>query len=373
MTKMSNKQATFLEVNLNYLKNNFNFLKSKISSQTKLLVVLKAYAYGSNPIKVAQFFENLRVDYFAVAYFTEAIKLVDSGIKTPILIFHPQPNNFKHIINNFLIPTIYSINNLTLFKKSLVDLGVDNYPVHIKINTGLNRIGFDKNEINSLISDIAKDNLIKIVGIYSHLAASEDLKEIPFSTQQINCFTEISKKISSKLKCDPILHLCNTSGILNFPNAHFNMVRTGIGVYGFSNGLTNTADLSAVISLKSSISQIHKIKKGESVGYNRGFIAEKDITSATIPLGHADGISRIYGNGKGFVFINNYKAFILGNVCMDMIMVDITNIDCSEGDQVIIFDNLHTAEKLAESAGTISYELLTALSQRIERKFININ
>jgi len=340
---MSNNQATFLEVNLNSLENNLNFLKSKISSQTKLLVVLKAYAYGSNPVKVAQFFDNLKVDYFAVAYFTEAIKLVDSGIKTPILIFHPQPNNFKHIINNFLIPTIYSINNLKLFKKSLVDLGIDNYPVHIKINTGLNRIGFDKNQINSLINNIANDNLIKIVGVYSHLAASEDLKEFTFSTQQINCFIEISKKISSKLNCDPILHICNTSGILNFPKAHF------------------------------SISQIHKIKKGESIGYNRAFIAKKDITSATIPLGHADGISRIYGNGKGFVFINNSKAFILGNVCMDMIMVDITNIDCSEGDQVIIFDSFHTAEKLAESAGTISYELLTALSQRIERKYININ
>ena len=161
MTKMSNNQATFLEVNLNSLENNLNFLKSKISSQTKLLVVLKAYAYGSNPVKVAQFFDNLKVDYFAVAYFTEAIKLVDSGIKTPILIFHPQPNNFKHIINNFLIPTIYSINNLKLFKKSLVDLGIDNYPVHIKINTGLNRIGFDKNQINSLINNIANDNLIK--------------------------------------------------------------------------------------------------------------------------------------------------------------------------------------------------------------------
>ena len=248
---------------------------------------------------------------------------------------------------------------------------LENYPVHLKINTGLNRIGFGSQDISQLITYINSDNFIKIDGIYSHLSSSEDKLEFDFSQKQITLFKESFTKIINSISNKPLVHLCNTSGVFNFPNAHFDMVRCGIGLYGFSNKLTKNKSLIPVVSLKSSISQIHLINKGDSVGYNRGYIAETNKKIGTIPLGHADGISRLYGNNNGFVYIKNKKAPIIGNVCMDMLMVDISGIDCDEGDEVIVFNEEHTAEELAESINTISYELLTGLSERIVRKFID--
>ncbi|MDC0477532.1 alanine racemase [Flavobacteriaceae bacterium] len=367
---MSKNQGTFIEVNLNSLQHNFNFIKSIISERTKVLAVVKAYAYGTEPSKIASFLEKLKVDYFAVAYTSEAVKLRQAGIKKPILVFHPQPENLSTIIKHNLIPTLYCFKILELFKEILSTKKNKNYPVHLKINTGLNRIGFNSKEISELIDSINQDNFIKIDGVYSHLSSSEDKLEFDFTQKQISLFTKSVTKIIKNISDKPIVHLCNTSGIINFPEAHFDMVRCGIGLYGFSNKLTKNKSLIPVVSLKSSISQIHFINKGDSVGYNRGYITETNKKIGTIPLGHADGISRLYGNNNGFVFIKNKKAPIIGNVCMDMLMVDISKINCEEGDEVIIFNEKHSAEQLAESVGTISYELLTALSRRIERKFI---
>ncbi|MDB9712166.1 alanine racemase [Flavobacteriaceae bacterium] len=368
---MSNNQGTFIEINLNSLQNNFNYIKSIISSKTKILAVVKASAYGSDPFRIASFLEQLKVNYFAVAYTSEAVKLRVSGIKKPILIFHPQPESLSTIIKYKLIPTLYSFKILNSFKQILIKEKLKNYPVHLKINTGLNRIGFSTSDISELIGSINDDNCIKIDGIYSHLSSSEDKSEFDFSQKQITLFTESFTKIINSIDNKPLVHLCNTSGIINFPNAHFDMVRSGIGLYGFSNKLTQNKTLIPVISLKSSISQIHIIKKGDSVGYNRSYIAKEDKIIGAIPLGHADGISRLYGNNNGFVYIKNKKVPIIGNVCMDMLMVDISGINCNEGDEVIIFNEKYTAEKLAESINTISYELLTGLSERIVRKFID--
>jgi alanine racemase len=202
------------------------------------------------------------------------------------------------------------------------------------------------------------------------LAASEDLNERAFTLYQIETFKTIAENFIDRIGYKPMLHTCNTSGILNYPEAHFDMVRSGIGLYGFGNSEKENQNLIPIASLKTIISQIHKIEKGESVGYNRAFKSPGFLKTATLPIGHADGIGRQYGNGKGYVIINGQQAPIIGNVCMDMIMVNITDIDCNEGDEVIVFDAKSTAENLAETTGTISYELITGISQRVNRVFL---
>ena len=275
---MSNNKGTFIEINLNSLESNFNYIKSIVAKKTKVLAVIKASAYGSDPVQIAKFLENLNVDYFAVAYVPEAVRLRLSGIKKPILVFHPQAYNLNTLIQHKLIPTLYSFKILDLFKHALIKEKIENYPVHLKINTGLNRIGFNSKEVSKLIDSINNDGLIKIDGIYSHLAASEDKHELEFSLKQINLFKKSFTKIVENIKNKPIIHVCNTSGAICFPDAHFDMIRSGIGLYGFSNKLTKPGNLVPVISLKSIISQINDIKKGDSV-----IVFVKDIVPHFIP------------------------------------------------------------------------------------------
>lgn len=367
---MPKAQETILEINLKALEHNFQYLKSKLKPNTKFLAVVKAFAYGSDAIEIAKYLQGLNIDYFAVAYVSEGIALRQAGVTTPILVLHPQSVNFQTLIENCLEPSIYSKYILNEFVKTANGEMLTNYPIHLKINTGLNRLGFVDNDIDDVIRTLEKSPSVKVKSFFSHLAASEDLSEKEFSLNQIQIFKTISDKLIDALDYKPWLHMCNTSGILNYPEAHFDMVRSGIGLYGFSNSKENNRNLIPIATLKSVISQIHYIKKGDSVGYNRGYICDTNQKTATIPIGHADGISRQYGKGKGYVIINNQKAKIIGNVCMDMIMVNITDIDCKEGDEVIFFDEQHTAEHLAESANTISYELITAISSRVKRVFI---
>ena len=369
-TGMHNTTETVLEINLNHVKHNFEYLKSKLKSSSKFLAVVKAFAYGNDAITIANYLEKIGVDYFAVAYSQEGINLRKAGIKTPILVLHPQSPNLKEIVDYCLEPNLYNTKILKEFIAVAKNNEQENYPVHIKFNTGLNRLGFCEEDVDFLISTIAKTNTIKVLSIFSHLAASEDKNEKIFTQNQIESFKKISNAVSRKLGYKPMQHICNTSGILNYPKAHFDMVRSGIGLYGFGNSKEENKNLIPIASLKSIISQIHLIEKGKSVGYNRAFITDKNQKIATIPIGHADGIGRIYGNGVGYVIINNKKALIVGNVCMDMIMVNVSDIDCKEGDEVIIFDQNSTAEQLAEKAGTISYELITSISQRVKRQII---
>ena len=362
-------QETVLEIDLKSLKHNFEFLKSKLKPSTKFLAVVKAFAYGSDSVEIAKYLQNLDVDYFAVAYVNEGVVLRDAGITKPILVLHPQSVNFKLLIENCLEPSLYSSKILKEFISISEEENQTNYPVHIKFNTGLNRLGFCENEVDYIADELKKTASIKVKSIFSHLAASEDLDEKDFTLSQIKSFNEISLKFKKAIGYKPWLHMCNTSGILNYPEAHFDMVRSGIGLYGFGNSDKENKNLKPIARLKSIISQIHQIEKGETVGYNRGFKSDSFLKTATIPIGHADGIGRQYGNGKGFVIINGEKAPIIGNVCMDMIMVNITNIDCKEGDEVIIFDSTNTAENFAKTANTISYELITNVSQRVKRVF----
>ncbi len=364
---MPKVQETVLEINLSALTHNYHYLKSKLQPETKFLAVVKAFAYGSDSVAIAKHLETLGVDYFAVAYTQEGVALRDAGIRTPILVLHPQSLNADTLIDRCLEPSIYSARLLKDFIATAEKRGQTNYPVHIKFNTGLNRLGFGEQDIAGITEQLRATKAVQAKSIFSHLAASEDLTENDFTALQINrfkTFTETFKRLSGTT---PWMHLCNTSGIINYPEAHFNMVRSGIGLYGFGNCDEEDANLQPIASLKSVISQIHEVDKGHSVGYNRAFTTSRKERIATIPIGHADGVSRIYGQKKGFVYINDQKAFIVGNVCMDMIMVNVTDINCQEGDEVIVFDAKYKANTLAESAATISYEILTALSQRIKR------
>lgn len=363
---MENNHVTTLEIDVSAIAANFNYFKSKLNKTTKVLVVVKAFGYGSNAVNIATFLDS-KVDYFAVAYIDEGIALRNAGITSPILVLHPQKRNFKKIIEYQLEPNIYSLNLLKAFIEITKILKSSNYPIHLKFNTGLNRLGFATHKVSSILSLVKTQKEIQVKSIFSHIAASEDLKEREYTLQQISAFNTVSEKFKS-LSPTPLKHMLNTSGILNYAtDAQFDMVRLGIGLYGFGNAAAETKNLKNVLTLKSVISQIHTIKKGETVGYNRAFKATKSLKTATIPIGHADGISRQLGNGVGYIYIQNKKAPIVGNVCMDMIMVDISFIDCKEGDEVIIYKNQQHIEALANAINTIPYELLTAISQRVKR------
>ncbi|NNL82550.1 MAG: alanine racemase, partial [Winogradskyella sp.] len=315
---MSKAQQTVLEISLSALKHNYNYLRSKLKPKTKFLAVVKAFAYGSDDIGIAHYLEELGVDYFAVAYTEEGVNLRKAGVKTPILVLHPLQVNFKTIIDHCLEPSLYSFKVLNEFIEVAKQCNQSKYPVHIKFNTGLNRLGFGENDVDLIVLTLNDAKSIKAKSLFSHLAASEDLNQVAFTKNQISSFRAIALNFTSKIGYKPWLHICNTSGVLNYPNAHLDMVRCGIGLYGFGNAATHDKMLKPIASLKSVITQIHKIEKDETVGYNRAYTAQGIEKTATIPIGHADGLNRNLGNGKGFVYINNKKAPIIGNVCMDM-------------------------------------------------------
>ncbi|WP_297704547.1 alanine racemase [uncultured Eudoraea sp.] len=364
---MPRTKETTLELDLAALEHNYNYIRTKIHPSTMFLAVVKAFAYGTDSVIIAKKLEKLRVDYMAVAYAHEGKVLREAGIKTPILVLHAQPSNYTMVIKYCLEPSLYSPRTLREFIKTAKTQKQKDYPVHLKFNTGLNRLGFWENDINYIADQLVDREELKIKSIFSHLAASEDKSEEEFSKNQIKSFEKIAEEFTSLLKISPFMHILNTSGIFNYPEAQFQMVRSGIGLYGYGNEARYDAKLLPVATLKTIISQIHNIEPNESVGYNRAFTAEVYKKTATLPLGHADGIGRQYGNGKASVLVNGKEAPIIGNVCMDMIMIDITGIECKEGDEVIVFGKGHSAEAFAAGAKTISYEILSAISQRVKR------
>ena len=364
-----NNHVTVLEIDANALEHNLNYFKKKLKPETKILAVVKAFGYGSDGVQVATFLQD-KVAYFAVAYVHEGIALREAGIQTPILVLHPQLPNLQNIIDYRLEPNLYNFKIFNAFLKLARETALMNYPIHIKFNTGLNRLGFWHTDIPKIIAELKETKHIIVQSLFSHLAASEDLKEKEFTMKQLNNFTNIAQQFLQQLSYEPMLHVLNTSGVVNYAHAQFDMVRIGIGLYGFGNDDQETAQLKNTHNLKSIISQIHFIEPGETVGYNRAFVAKGPTKSATIPIGHADGMSRKLGSKKGYVLINNQKAAIIGNVCMDMIMVDVTKIDCNEGDEVIIFNSQKTIKHIATISETIVYETLTAISQRVNKMLI---
>jgi len=285
------------------------------------------------------------------------------------MVLNPESTSFASIIQYHLEPEIYSLKGLTAFLKLAEQKKLQHFPIHIKIDTGMHRLGFEEKDLSELIAKLKHNKSVEVKSILSHLAASEDMTHIDFTLSQIKLFEKVSSHLMTQLTIKPIRHILNTSGISNFPQAQYNMVRLGIGLYGVANDEDEQKYLENVGTLKSIISQIRTIQAGESVGYSRRFIATKPTKVATIPIGYADGISRKLGNGVGYVMIKNKKAQIIGSVCMDMMMTDVTDIDCKEGNEVIIFGKDPTIQFMATQLGTISYEIMTGISQRVKRIF----
>lgn len=360
---------TVLEINLNAISHNFNFFKSKLKPTTKMMAMVKAFGYGSGGFEIAKLLEHHKVDYLGVAFADEGISLKTAGIKLPIMVLNPENTSFPAIIQHQLEPEIYSLKGLNAFLKIAEQKKLKDFPIHIKLDTGMHRLGFEANTIDDLIATLKGNSTVKVQSILSHLATSDDLQHKDFVQYQINLFEKLSSQLMNELEITPIRHILNTSGISNFPQAQYDMVRLGIGLYGVSNDSEEQKYLENVGTLKSIISQIRTIQTGESVGYGRRFMANRESKIATIPIGYADGIARSWGNGVGFVTIKNKKAPILGSVCMDMLMVDVTEIECKEGDSVVIFGESPTVTYMAEQLKTIPYEILTSISQRVKRVF----
>lgn len=360
---------TVLEINLNAITHNLNFFKSKLDAKTKMMVMVKAFGYGNGGFEIARLLQHHKVDYLGVAFADEGISLKNAGIELPIMVLNPETTSFTAIIQHQLEPEIYSIKGLNAFLKIAEQKKLKQFPIHIKIDTGMHRLGFQEKDLPELIVKLKDNQHVFVKSILSHMATSDDSQHQEFALSQIGLFEKLSSILMSQLNIKPIRHILNTSGISNFPQAQYDMVRLGIGLYGISNDDEETKQLETVGTLKSIISQIRTIQKGESVGYGRRFMAEKETKIATIPIGYADGISRALGNEIGYVMIKNKKAFIVGSVCMDMLMADITEIDCKEGNEVIIFGKDPSVNHIAELLNTIPYEVLTSISQRVKRVF----
>lgn len=360
---------TVLEINLNAISHNLNFYKSKIKPSTKMMVMVKAFGYGNGGFEIAKLLEHHKVDYLGVAFADEGISLKNAGIQLPIMVLNPESTSFSAIIQHQLEPEIYSLKGLQAFLKIAEQKNLNLFPIHIKLDTGMHRLGCESNALEELITVLKGNKHIAVKSILSHMATSDARDHKEFSLSQIRLFEEMSSKLMRELSIRPIRHILNTSGISNFPEGQYDMVRLGIGLYGVSNDSEEKKYLENVSTLKSVISQIRTIPAGDSVGYGRRFMAEKPTRVATIPIGYADGISRLWGNSIGYVTIKNQKAFILGSICMDMLMVDTTLIACEEGDEVLVFGESPTVNEIAEKTHTIPYEILTSISQRVKRVF----
>jgi alanine racemase len=360
---------TVLEINLNAISHNLTFYKSKLDPKTKMMVMVKAFGYGNGGFEIAKLLEHHKVDYLGVAFADEGISLKNAGIRVPIMVLNPETTSFTAIIQHHLEPEIYSVKGLKAFLKIAEQKKLNHFPIHIKIDTGMHRLGFEEDNLKDLIQILKGNETVQIKSILSHMATSDDLNHDDFSKSQIALFEKLSTKLQTELNIKPIRHILNTSGITNYPEAQYDMVRLGIGLYGISNDEEEQKELENVGTLKSVISQIRTIDKGESVGYGRRFIADRSTKVATIPIGYADGIRRSWGNGVGFVTINGKQAKIIGSICMDMLMVDVTDIDCKEGNTVIIFGENPTVPFMAKELNTIPYEILTSISQRVKRVF----
>jgi alanine racemase len=365
----SKQHKTEVIYNLSAIKHNLSVFKNQLQPSTKILAMVKAQSYGVGLEKIASFLEKIGISYLGVAYSDEGVELRKSGIKIPILVMNPEEEGFEACIKYNLEPAIYSMNQLDELISTLISLEKSNFPIHIKVDTGMRRLGFERDELPKLLEIIQAQPEVRIAGVYSHLADADNRRDKRFTQLQITRFQETCTWISNKVPYPFIRHLLNSEGIANFNEAQFEMVRIGIGMYGISSNPTLQKRLQAVINWKSEISQIKTIQVGESVGYSRTFIASKKMKIAIIPVGYADGFRRSLSNGKGGVFVKNTFCPILGKVCMDMIIIDVTKLVVSEGDEVEIIGENQTIENFAKSMDTIPYEVMTSISKRVHRAY----
>lgn len=357
-----------LEINLNAMANNLNVFRGLLNPGTKVMVMVKAFSYGSGNIEIARFLQHQNVHYLAVAIADEGVELRNAGITLPIVVMNPEKTAFQSMIEHQLEPNIYSLDLLRDFVAAAIQLGVQHYPVHLKIDTGMNRLGLKgDDEIRKALNLLLGGNSVCLRTVFSHLAASDEQGLDHFTRKQFEVFERIYHLISALVPYPVERHILNSAGIERFSNKQYDMVRLGIGLYGVTQ-----SDLALEVTgvLRSSISQIKEIGKGETVGYGRKGRLKTGSKIAIVPLGYADGMSRILGNRRGQAYLNNHRVDIVGNICMDMLMIDITDVSAGVGDHVEFMGPHITIEELAEKTGTIPYEILTSISSRVKRVYL---
>ncbi|HKC36036.1 MAG TPA: bifunctional UDP-N-acetylmuramoyl-tripeptide:D-alanyl-D-alanine ligase/alanine racemase, partial [Chitinophagaceae bacterium] len=361
---------TELEINLNAVAHNLQQYQKLLQPSTKLMAMVKAFAYGSGGAEIANTLQYQKVDYLGVAYADEGIELRKAGITLPMMVMNAESETFETLINNRLEPVIFSFSILKALDIFLKREGIKDYPVHLEIETGMNRLGFAVQEMDDLCREIKATSSFKVQSVFSHLAASEDPMQDEFTNKQYDQFVNACSTLQKDLGYDFLRHISNSAAILRHPQMQMDMVRLGIGLYGIDSSSSGKLDLQPVATLKSTIAQIRNLKAGETVGYNRKGIIEKDAAIATVSIGYADGFTRRLGNGAGKVWIRGQLAPVIGTVCMDMVMVDVTSIGgVKQGDEVIIFGKEISIQELANWAGTIPYEIMTGISERVKRVY----
>lgn len=362
---------TVMEINLSALIHNLNYYRGKLKPNTKVMAMVKAFSYGSGGYEIANVLEYHKIDYLAVAYSDEGVELRKSGIKVPIMVMNPEMDSFDHICKYNLEPEIYSFRVLDFLLQYInqnrfeIELPIK---IHIKIDTGMHRLGFEHQDITKLCEVLCNNsNILKVESIFSHMVGSDDETHDDFSYGQIELFRNLSNEIEHLIEYKTIKHILNSAGISRFTEFQMDMVRLGIGLYGIGCNNVEQKQLENVSTLKTTISQVKKVKANNTIGYSRKWTAQNDMTIATIPIGYADGLDRQLSNGNGKVLINKTLCPIIGNICMDMCMIDISHIVAHEGDEVIVFGKENPIWNIANDLKTISYEVLTSISKRVKR------
>lgn len=363
---MAKMHDTVLEINLNAVEHNLNQYKTLLPSPVKLMAMVKAFSYGSGSFEVANLLQFNKVDYLAVAYVDEGVELRKSGIRLPIMVMSPGPASFEVLVARRLEPELYSFTVLDDFIRVLSNQDVTGYPIHIKVDTGMHRLGFSVQDAKRLSSRLQNTDAVKVQSIFSHLAAAGDAEHDAFTERQLNDFGKFADELTAALGYPVIRHIANSVAIQRWPQAHLDMVRLGIGLYGVESKLDSRLLLQQTGTLKTVITQIRQVAAGDSVGYGRRGRLVKESTIATVNIGYADGYDRRFGNGVGHMTVKGRKARTVGDICMDMTMLDLGDIDAAEGDEVIVFGDV---TELAANIGTIPYELLTGISQRVKRVY----
>ncbi len=365
---------TVLEIDLGAMIHNLNYFRSRINAGTRIMAMVKAFSYGSGSFEVANVLQFHRVDYLAVAYADEGIELRRAGISLPIMVMNPEEQSFESMIRFGLEPEIYSFRVLQQFDEALrryKQQHPDLQPVavHVKLDTGMRRLGFEEKELNELIVRLKNNKLIRVCAVFSHLAATDEEEHDAYTRQQIKQFLSMSDLLRSHFDYRIMRHILNSAGIVRFPDAQLDMVRLGIGLYGIGVSDEEQTHLRQVSTLKTTISQLRTVPAGETIGYSRRGVAHANMRIATVPIGYADGLSRKLSRGQGKMWVNGKAAPIVGNVCMDMCMIDVTAIVCAEGDEVIVFGVDHPIQEIARDMETIPYEVLTNVSGRVKRVY----
>ncbi len=359
---------TVLEISMNALTDNLNSFRQLISPTTRIMVMVKAFSYGSGDVEVARLLQYQRVDYLAVAVADEGVQLRKAGITSKIVVMNPEKHSFQNLIDFQLEPNIYSLELSDEFSRALSDNGITGYPVHLKMDTGMNRLGFKTSEqVREIGQKVQRSPVMKIQSVFSHLAASDDPAFDSFTRSQIDLFNDFCQLLGKLIGYPFLRHILNSAGVERFPEYRFEMVRLGIGLYGVS---STGRQLKNISTLKSCISQIKEVSPDETVGYSRSGKVSNPSVIAVIPVGYSDGLDRRLGNSAGRVFVNGKYAPYSGNICMDMCMIDVTGIDAKPGDEVELFGNHVTVSEIAGICNTIPYEILTGISQRVKRTYL---